>query len=280
MEAYLASEGIAAFGRYGDTRLAHVAPGELVVPLEVQTPDLIEHIATNVAAMGSDPWRYVVGSPYGSYNPITGQQEFFWGDVADFFSDVGKLVLPIAGATVGNILLPGFGGAIGGMLGSAAAGAIPGGGMLPPEMMGIASFLAPALAGPTGSMLGLTGAPAAGGLPVGGPHGDMGAADSGGGFLGGALGGLGDLFGGSVGGAAGAAGASTGLESLLSNPIVGGGLSFLAGQMFADEPEDEFDPIVPRDYSDVGPYDFALGRSGRSPFIDSSYGSRPEERFF
>ena len=66
-------------GRYGDTRMAHVAPGEMVVPRQVMqnNPQLAQGIASAISSEGIDPRRYMVGTPQNSINPNTGQPEFF-----------------------------------------------------------------------------------------------------------------------------------------------------------------------------------------------------------
>ena len=83
-------QNMAAMGRYGDTQMAHVAPGEMVVPGPVlnANPGLRAGIITAIGQQGVDPTRYMVGSPTGSYNPMTGRQEFF---LPALFSALGSL---------------------------------------------------------------------------------------------------------------------------------------------------------------------------------------------
>ena len=66
-------------GRYGDTRMAHVAPGEMIVPRQVMknNPKMAQGIASAISSEGIDPRRYMVGTPQNSINPNTGQPEFF-----------------------------------------------------------------------------------------------------------------------------------------------------------------------------------------------------------
>jgi hypothetical protein len=66
-------------GRNGDTRMAHVAPGEMVVPRQVMqnNPQMARGIASAIRSEGADPKRYMVGTPQNSINPNTGQPEFF-----------------------------------------------------------------------------------------------------------------------------------------------------------------------------------------------------------
>ena len=73
-------------GRYGDTRMAHVAPGEMVVPRQVmqKNPQMAQGIASAIRSEGVDPRRYMVGTPQNSINPNTGQPEFFLPQLAAF----------------------------------------------------------------------------------------------------------------------------------------------------------------------------------------------------
>lgn len=90
-------QNMAAMGRYGDTQMAHVAPGEMVVPGQVlnKNPALKSGIMNAIGQEGINPSQYVVGSPMGNYNPMTGQQEFFFGP---FLAGIGSL-LGIGGGT-------------------------------------------------------------------------------------------------------------------------------------------------------------------------------------
>lgn len=67
---------LASSGRNGDTRMAHVTPGEVVVPKEVAAlrPDIVAHIAEQIKKMGGNPKGSVVGR--GRINPKTGIEEF------------------------------------------------------------------------------------------------------------------------------------------------------------------------------------------------------------
>ena len=69
-------ESLASRGRNGDTRLAHLTPGEVVIPKEVAAlrPDLVNSLAQQIKAMGGKPERTMVGR--GHINPKTGIEEF------------------------------------------------------------------------------------------------------------------------------------------------------------------------------------------------------------
>jgi len=65
-------------GRGGDTEIAHVTPGEVVIPARMQTPEVMAALMTAAAEAGVDPARLVVGSERNSINPQTGQAEFYY----------------------------------------------------------------------------------------------------------------------------------------------------------------------------------------------------------
>lgn len=67
---------LALQGRRGDTEIAHVTPGELVLPRDMLTPALLKSIANEAHRLGIEPRELLVGSEQGSTNPRTGEQEF------------------------------------------------------------------------------------------------------------------------------------------------------------------------------------------------------------
>ena len=67
-------KGLARLGRNEDSMLAHVAPGEMVVP-PVISPLTQQAIQQEMMAVGLDPNEYTVGQGM-SINPITGMAEF------------------------------------------------------------------------------------------------------------------------------------------------------------------------------------------------------------
>ena len=72
---------IGNFGRGGDTRMAHVSPGEVVVPQQVaQRPEVRNQLMQGFLREGMRPERYTVGTPANSINPLTGQPEYFAED--------------------------------------------------------------------------------------------------------------------------------------------------------------------------------------------------------
>lgn len=114
-----ASVNLAGWGRGGDTMMAHVNPGEMLIPPEVQhaNPELMHALARAMEGMGANPNQYIVGSPDMSINPHTGHPEFF-------FKAIKKLVKKIAKSSIGKIVLPAVAGAIGGPVAAAAVSGV------------------------------------------------------------------------------------------------------------------------------------------------------------
>jgi len=78
---------LAAQGRGGDTEIAHVTLGEIILPEVLHTPAVLN--AIRQAAMDANiPLEQLrVGSDFNSINPQTGQPEFF--GPSDFYCDRG-----------------------------------------------------------------------------------------------------------------------------------------------------------------------------------------------
>ena len=71
------AEKLAAQGRGGDTEIAHVTPGEIVLPDALQTPAVLDAIRQAAVDANIPLERLRVGSALNSINPQTGQPEFF-----------------------------------------------------------------------------------------------------------------------------------------------------------------------------------------------------------
>jgi len=88
---HLQAHVVAMGGRGGDTRIAHVTPGEVVVPESLLTPDVVAILRRAAKEKGLDPSRFVVGSGRNVINPNTGQMEFDDGeDDSDVPDDGGQ----------------------------------------------------------------------------------------------------------------------------------------------------------------------------------------------
>jgi hypothetical protein len=116
---------MAQYGRGGDQFVAHLAPGEIVVPalLIENNPELRDSIFGHLREMGiENPEQYVVGASANSINPETGLMEFgllsrVFKGVKKVAKSVGKvlkkaapIILPIIGTAV---LGPVWGAALG-----------------------------------------------------------------------------------------------------------------------------------------------------------------------
>jgi hypothetical protein len=134
-----------ASGRYGDTEMAHVTEGEIVLPLDVQDDMLMNDVRAAFKRNDIPLERYVVKGTDGTakhesanyekmegsdddemmqINPETGEEEFF-------LKKLFKKVVPIAAEVVGSSFgVPGVGSAIGSAIvgGDGSAQAATGGG--------------------------------------------------------------------------------------------------------------------------------------------------------
>ena len=108
---------MARLGRYGDAVVAHLTPGEIAVPPEVQTPQVQQTLSHAFQQAGVSPQQFVAGSPQSSINPHTGAPEYsFWSAVLPILGAIGGSFIPGVGTSVGM----GLGGAAGGGLGALA----------------------------------------------------------------------------------------------------------------------------------------------------------------
>lgn len=183
-------QDLAKYGRGNDSEMAHVTPGEMMVPPEMMQrhPDLQRHLYQAYLDEGMDPRQFKVGSGITSINPTTGKAEF------GFFKKLFKAAAPIVGYAMG--------GPMGAAIGGGLAGASGGGGWK---------------GGLKGAAIGYVG----GSLAAGGAFGDTIASNSGMGF-GGATGTAGfGSFGTEWSGAPGAWGSSGVSKSIAKNGGIG-----------------------------------------------------------
>lgn len=115
------NEGIMALasqGRYGDQMMAHVAPGEVILPKKlVADPELKKQLEELYQKFGVTMDQYTVGNDANSINPNTGIMEF------GFLSDLWKGIKKNA-PTIGHIVGFAMGGPIGAGIGGAIGGAV------------------------------------------------------------------------------------------------------------------------------------------------------------
>ena len=102
-------------GRFGDTMIGHLTPGEMVLPRPIaDDPVLKRQLFEAFDRHELNPHQYQVGHFDNSINPMTGAPEF------GFFKELGKLVkkaAPVIGSVVGFALGGPPGAAIGGGIG-------------------------------------------------------------------------------------------------------------------------------------------------------------------
>ena len=104
---------LAEQGRGGDTQLAHLRVGEVVLPPEAfEDAEFESAVGRKFQELDLDPEAYVVGAGIASLNPITGLEEFGWfKKTFKSIKKVAKKVAPVA------MLIPGVGTALGAALG-------------------------------------------------------------------------------------------------------------------------------------------------------------------
>ena len=110
---------IAAAGRGPDTTLAHLTPGEVVLPPEMMESAEFETAVENrFRELDLNPEQYVVGMGIASLNPQTGLEEFgFFKKLGKSIKKIAKKIAPIAGPLAN--LIPGVGPIVAGAIGAA-----------------------------------------------------------------------------------------------------------------------------------------------------------------
>ena len=86
---------LAQAGRGGDTALAHLRQGEVVIPPEAfEDPEFERAVQKRFGQLDLDPREHIVGTGIASLNPVTGLEEFGWfSDAGDKFA---KIIGPVA----------------------------------------------------------------------------------------------------------------------------------------------------------------------------------------
>jgi hypothetical protein len=113
------AQELAALGEGDDTQLAHLRPGEVVLPPEFFDDAKFEKAVENkFKQAGIDPEQAVVGVGIASLNKMTGLEQFgFFKKIGKSLKKVVKKVAPIAGPLANFI--PGVGPVLAGAIGAA-----------------------------------------------------------------------------------------------------------------------------------------------------------------
>jgi hypothetical protein len=102
-------------GRGGDTLLAHLTKGEMIVPVELLDADkgMLRQILNQVFEdQGINPEEFIAGNKKNKINPETGYPEFFFKSVFKAAKSVVKSVVGVAKSVVKGVV-----GAVGGVMG-------------------------------------------------------------------------------------------------------------------------------------------------------------------
>ena len=111
-------EQIKQYGEGGDTELAHLRPGEMVIPPEFLEDEQFESaLAKKFDEFDINPEQAIVGSGIASLNPVTGLEQFFFKKIGKALKKVAKKIAPIAGPLANFI--PGVGPVLAGAIGAA-----------------------------------------------------------------------------------------------------------------------------------------------------------------
>lgn len=111
-------EQIKQYGEGGDTELAHLQPGEMVIPPEfLEDPKFESVLAKKFDEFDINPEQAIVGSGIASLNPVTGLEQFFFKKIGKALKKVVKKIAPIAGPLANFI--PGVGPVLAGAIGAA-----------------------------------------------------------------------------------------------------------------------------------------------------------------
>lgn len=141
----------ARLGSGGDTIISHLSPGEIALPKELQTPQILALIKRQAQQAGMNPNAMIAGHPAVRHNEATGQEEHsFLGSILPMVAmaaaaivvpelapalaawtpaivgGVGAISTLATGGSAEQALIAGAGGAIGSWAGGAVAGAVGG----------------------------------------------------------------------------------------------------------------------------------------------------------
>tara|TARA_R100000654_G_scaffold27183_1_gene51087 strand:- start:913 stop:2598 length:1686 start_codon:yes stop_codon:yes gene_type:complete len=193
------AEQLAAMGRGGDTTLAHLTPGEVVLPPQMFEDEQFESAVENrFKQLDLNPEEYVVGMGIASLNPSTGLEEFgFFKKLGKSIKKFAKKIAPVAGPLAN--LIPGVGPIVAGAIG-AATNVVGGKGLKGAIGGALGGYGTGKLLGGIGSLGNVSGTAVKG---LEGGFSNLGFIDKLKALGTGARAGIGSLFGGTLGGATG-----------------------------------------------------------------------------
>jgi hypothetical protein len=112
------ADRIAALGEGEDTQLAHLRPGEVVLPPEFFDDEKFEKVIEGkFKEFDIDPEEAVVGGGIASLNPVTGLEQFgFFKKIGKSLKKFAKKIAPVAGPLANFI--PGVGPVLAGAIGA------------------------------------------------------------------------------------------------------------------------------------------------------------------
>ncbi len=153
------AQQLAQAGGGEDTMLAHLRPGEIVLPPEMmEDPEFESMVETKFNQLGINPEQAVAGIGIASLNESTGLEQFgFFKKIGKSLKKVVKKVAPIAafipgvGTALGGVL-GGIGGGIGGALGMSGTTGL--GGLITKGVKGIAGLGIPGVSSIAGGAAG------------------------------------------------------------------------------------------------------------------------------
>lgn len=94
MNTHTLTNMMGAMGRGGDTTMAHLSHGDVVIPRDIvlQNPEFLTKFKKAMQDNNSDYRGHIVGSGYENVHPETGAPEFFFNGLRSFVSNPGKSI--------------------------------------------------------------------------------------------------------------------------------------------------------------------------------------------